>query len=37
LTAIVEAYNRAADAALAQIVADTTRTLSEALETGSRQ
>ncbi|MGO9425931.1 MAG: ABC-type transport auxiliary lipoprotein family protein [Steroidobacteraceae bacterium] len=37
LTAIVEAYNRAADAALAQIVADTTRTLSEALETGGRQ
>ena len=37
LTAIVEAYNRAADAALAQIVADTTRTLSEGLETGSPQ
>ena len=37
LTAIVEAYNRAADTALAQIVADTTRTLSEALETGGRQ
>jgi len=37
LTAIVEAYNRAADTALAQIVADTTRALSETLETGGRQ
>ncbi len=37
LTAIVEAYNRAADDALARIVADTTETLSKSLETGGRQ
>jgi len=37
LTVIVEAYNRAADTALAQIVADTTRTLGKTLEAGGRQ